>query len=609
MSDMLRAKALVLYKLRPAAVGQIDEKIAIELGDGESVRVREKDVELLHPGPLENLAALEPAPPGDVSGAHELLSESGPVPLSELAELAFGAFTPRTAWAAWRLVQDGLYFSGTIQAVRARPASEVAAESAKRAAKETEAAERSAFLDRFRANALDLPADARFLQDVEALAYGQTERSRTLKDMNQPETPENAHARLLAAGVWTETVNPYPSRFGCSIASAKTPLPPPPAEDRLDLTGLTAYAIDNAWSADPDDAVGLDGDALWVHVADPAAGAPADGPVDVEARGRGETLYLPELVARMIEESALRHYALGLSPVSPALSFRLVFDADGNIADVDVAKTLVRVERLTYAQADGRSEEPALAGLFGLAEKRLARRMAAGAVAIDLPEVHISVAGGDVAIEPIADSRAASMVRECMVAAGSGAARWALRQRVPFPFVAQEVGDLPADPLPGLAGAYQLRRCMRPRRLSAQVGPHGGLGLAEYTQVTSPLRRYTDLVAHQQIRAYLAGSGVQTIDEVLARIAAGEAAAQAAVLAERASRRHWTLVYLSRRPDVVWDGVVVDRKGPRATILIPAIAWETQLNLKEEVEPNQSLRLRCQAVRLAQSDAQFVPAG
>jgi exoribonuclease-2 len=197
------------------------------------------------------------------------------------------------------------------------------------------------------------------------------------------------------------------------------------------------------------------------------------------------------------------------------------------------------------------------------------------------------------------------MVREFMLLAGNAAAKWALRNRLPFPFVAQEVGDLPSEPLPGLAGSYQLRRCMRPRRLSSVPGPHGGLGLPEYTQVTSPLRRYTDLVAHQQIRAFLDGREPLSAEDVLAVLAAGEAAAQAAVQAERASRSHWTMVLLSGMKDSVWDATIVDRKGGRAVVLIPALGLETSVPIKGDPVLNDTIQVALAQVRIPELEASF----
>ncbi|GHT59312.1 ribonuclease II [Spirochaetia bacterium] len=652
---MFPLKSLVAYKNRPALVIELSaDKLVISVppaakaGEGKTrkepnqeFKVREKDIEFLHPGPAADINALGDMALADddaVRGAWELLEDTSvsgsPVPLKELAELVWGSFSAESAWGAYLLLKDGLYFSGEINAISARPAAEVEAEEKKRAEKQQGAQDRDAFLDRLKARKLDLPVDSRFLQDVEALAYGKTEKSRTLKDAGLSETPEDAHRLLLETGFWTPFVNPHPVRFGLSLYSAKILLDPPPDEDRVDLCRLPAYAVDNAWSADPDDAVSLEASdpqgpaesqgrqTLWVHVADPAASLLPGSLAEQEARNRGATFYLPEGVYRMIAEEALSLYALGLSDRSPALSFKVVLNEDLSIAEADVFRSWVKVTRLTYEEADllaaGGAGEKSLhsdvmARLFALGDRNLKRRTVAGAVSIDLPEVHITVSEEKVSIEPVKNCKSADMVRECMLLAGEGAAWWAgrgLYQRnsgkiLPFPYVTQEIGDLPSDPLPGLAGSWQLRRSMRPRSLSVKPGLHQGLGLDAYTQVTSPLRRYTDLLAHQQIRAVLRGEQPLDEDELLRRLMAGEAAAQASVQAERASKAHWTAVYLADKIGSQWEAVVLDRKGPKTAVIIPSLALETLVSLKDDLEPNTPLTLTLLSVRIPQAEAVF----
>jgi exoribonuclease-2 len=272
----------------------------------------------------------------------------------------------------------------------------------------------------------------------------------------------------------------------------------------------------------------------------------------------------------------------------------------------------VRVTRLSYEEADRVAQAQGdLAGLFDLAERNIERRLNSGAVLIDLPEVHISLkAGGEegekeLSIEPVKSYKSAEMVRECMVLAGEGAALWALRNQAPFPFIAQEAGDLPSERLPGLAGAWQMRRCMRPRTISTKPAVHWGLGLDQYTQVTSPLRRYTDLLCHQQIRAFLKGGALLSGEEVLLRVSAAEAAAMATVKAERASRAHWTAVYLSGKKGSLWEGVVLDRKGNRGVVIIPALGLETQAGIKANLEPNDPVELVLKSVNIPEGTAVF----
>jgi exoribonuclease-2 len=88
----LRVDSLVLYKGHPARVLSLGDKIEIALDKGETKRVRLKDIDLLHPGPLRGLHELTLAA-GDFAEAWELL-EGGTTRLRELAELIHGDFTP-----------------------------------------------------------------------------------------------------------------------------------------------------------------------------------------------------------------------------------------------------------------------------------------------------------------------------------------------------------------------------------------------------------------------------------------------------------------------------------------------------------------------------------
>jgi len=331
----------------------------------------------------------------------------------------------------------------------------------------------------------------------------------------------------------------------------------------------------------------------------------------------------------MLAPEALPLFALGLTrdsgggsgALSPALSFKMKLKPDLSIGEVEIIPSLVKVTCLSYTDADALIADGTgnvLAVLTALAERNVERRLDTGAVVIEFPEVHIDVnpTENHIAVEPGLFHRSADMVRECMIWAGEGAARWALQRRLPFPFISQEAGELPAKRLGGFAGAWQLRRCMRARVLSAKPGVHWGLGLDEYTQVTSPLRRYTDLLCHQQIRAFLGAGAYRDKkplgeDEVLLRISAAEAASSLTTKAERASRAYWTAVYLAGIKDsggngsCVWEGTILDRKGSKGTVLVPDLGLETQINLRGNEEPNDNVQLRLLSVKLPEGELYF----
>lgn len=618
-------ESLVLYKRRPARVVKSGERLEIEMDDGNRARVRAKDVILLHPGPLHSLAQLQPQT-GEVEMAWQILLEEGRAQsLKELAELIYGAYNPATAWAAWKWVDDGLYFHGTPEAIGARTPDEVEDERLSRERRQAEAQAWSAFLDRARTGKVSPSNDARYLREVENLALGHGRESKLLRELGRSERPENAHALLLEWGVWDKTVNPYPARLGLTTRQPEADLPALPQEERLDLSHLPAYAIDDRNNQDPDDALSLVecrldeqgkflGGRLWVHVADAAALAPPDSPADMEARARGATLYLPEGPVLMLPHAAIERLGLGLEEISPALSFGIELDSQAQIARVEIRPSWVRVQRLSYEQAEAQIEEQPLQGLNCLAQAYQRRRQAEGAFLLDLPEVMMRVHEGQVVIEPILRLRSRDMVREAMLMAGEAAARFALQHAIPFPYVNQEASGGPAgengETFSGkdgpLSQRFARRKLLKRSQVSSLPARHAGVGLQAYCRATSPLRRYLDLVAHQQLRLWLAGAPVLDEQALLERLGAAEAITGTIAQAEMLSRRHWTLVYLQAHPDWQGEGVLVEKTGLRGTVLIPELALETPLQLREDWPLDQRLRLRLRNSHLPELEAHFV---
>ncbi|MDF1530002.1 MAG: RNB domain-containing ribonuclease, partial [Sedimenticola sp.] len=169
--------SLALYKIRPARVIQVSDKIDIDLGAGKDKRVRDKDIVILHPGPLnrlDDLVELE----GDLTEAWELLGGET-THLEELASLIFGDFTPASAWATWAYVAEGLYFEGTPDLIQVRSAEQVEADlQASRAKADAEQAWED-FLKRLEQRAIEAD-DRERLIEVEQLALGRSESSRIL---------------------------------------------------------------------------------------------------------------------------------------------------------------------------------------------------------------------------------------------------------------------------------------------------------------------------------------------------------------------------------------------------------------------------------------------
>ncbi|MGX9685648.1 RNB domain-containing ribonuclease [Deinococcus wulumuqiensis] len=421
--------------------------------------------------------------------------------------------------------------------------------------------------------------------EVELLARGRADKSRTLRDLGLPETPEAAHALLLRLGVWDEARTPYADRLRAALSAVELPVPDfDPDEPRLDLTHLPTFAIDDEGNQDPDDAVGVEAlegglTRLWVHVADVAALVAPGSPLDLEARARGATLYLPDRTIGMLPDELVQKAGLGLSETSPALSICLDLDEDGNAEAVDVRLTRVKVQRLAYQEAQARLEagEEPFVTLARLARASRLLREGEGALSIDLPEVRVKADDTGASVFPLPKPEMRTVVQECMTLAGWGTAIFADDNELPLPFATQDypTRDVAGDTLPAM---WARRKTLARTRFQPSPGPHHGMGLDLYAQATSPMRRYLDLVVHQQLRAFLAGRDPLSSKVMAAHIAESQLNADATRQAERLSRRHHTLRFIAAQPERVWDAVVVDRRGAQATLLIPDLAFDVQVN-------------------------------
>lgn len=603
MAQKLQPQGLVVYKSRPAVVRGMTDKIDIDY-DGGSKRVRAKDVLALHPGPVASLPATEAQQPAAalLEEARELLLEE-PLAFNDFAALLFDDFTPQSAWNAWCLLDAGLYFSGDLDAVRARPIAEVDAELAAQRAKDDAKAQWADLITRLQARQM-AETDRAALSEVERVALGQLANSRIMTALGLAVSEANAHRLLLQLGYWPDEFNPYPLRSGVSWDAHAVDFPAiVQREQRRDLTHLQAWAIDDAGSEDPDDAISVQDERLFVHIADVAELVAPDSALDQEACTRGANLYLPDRIVPMLPDAMTLALGLGLQQISPALTVSFVITEAGELVDIRVEKSHIAVTRLSYTVADERLETD-LASIQLLTARYAQRRSLAGAATLDLPEVNVRVRDGEIVIAPYARSGSRQLVTEAMLAAGEAMAMLAQREGLALPFVAQQAPDEIRQPH-CLSDMYAYRRLFKPSHAVIEPAPHAGLGLAAYSRVTSPLRRYLDLLAHQQLHAWLDGQTALSASTLGQRIAQAQMGSAAIRKSERLSNTHWKLLYLQRQPDWRGEAVIVELDERKMTVLVPALAFECKQRRLPGLELDQTVEVRVDAIDLAALDIRF----
>lgn len=596
--------SLVCYKSKPALVEAVSDKIDI-LFFKQNKRVRDKDITFIHAGPISDVSDLDVSVPESLDTLEETIEllDGEELPLAELAELLFGDNTPQAAWTTWAMLKDDLYFEGEPDAINARPLEVVKEEKAKRDAKRQQQEHWDSLISRIKKGQIE-EADYKDLTEVEQVACGERENSRILKTVGVPEAPDAAHALLVKLGYWPEAYNPWPRRHGVTMTNPELPMPEAVATERRDLQHLQAWAIDDVGNQDPDDAISYDGERLWVHIADASSLVTPDSELDIEARSRGTNIYLPDQVVHMLPAAATPILGLGLQEQSHALSISFRVTDNGVLEDIEVCFSTLKVTRTTYDEADQQLDST-FADLKAVTDRYQQRRLDNNAAMLDFPEVNIKVdEEGKVSIHPYSKGGSRQLVAESMLAAGEAIAQFALDNNIPIPFAFQPEPEEIQHP-EKLSEHYAYRRCFKASRHATEPDSHFGLGLPHYTRVTSPMRRYLDLIVHQQLRAFLTEQSMLDHEALVERIGLADEGSFAARKAERASTLHWTLVYLQQNAGWKGEAIVVNQDERKTYAILPDLAMEPRLRKEKIYELDTSLTVEVKSVNIPNQNANF----
>ena len=566
-----------------------------------------------------------------------LLEEKQPVSPTELAEILFSSSEPSSVYTAYRMLcEDRLYFKQKGDSFEPRSQSQVAElkhqiEVTER--KEREKLEFSERMHRALANGggVDLtPGDRLRLESLERFAlYGEEASDKAkaivlLEQLQRGASADVAFQTLVDLGLWGIHENldlrrsQAPREFPESVMAAQKQIlenPPEDSSHRRDLTHLHTYTIDDASTREIDDALSIefteDGrQRLWIHIADPTRWVLPGSELDVEARKRVTTIYLPEIVIPMFPlELAAGPMSLRQGEISSALSFGVVLDKQGGIDTVEICPSYIKVSyRLTYQDADEMLEmgvEKELMAIASAAQLRYRWRIDRGAIDIGLPDQDIKILDDVPTIEVIDDTPSRQMVAEMMVLSGAAAAEFCSERNIAVPYRTQPEPELPSEDELALFGSgharsFAIMRCMKKGEVVTSPDRHAGLGLDCYSQVTSPIRRYSDLIAHFQIKAVLSDREPPFDDHSLKDVVASlGAVASESVMIERQTNRYWSMEYLRQRPNAVWRSLVLGYLREHenlALVMLDEIAFRIPVKFQRHVHPGEWVQLQVTAV-------------
>ena len=295
------------------------------------------------------------------------------------------------------------------------------------------------------------------------------------------------------------------------------PLQAPAIKEALPVAAVRAFSIDDSATTEIDDALSVQGlgsgaVTFGIHIAAPGLAFAPDAPLDKIARERLSTVYMPGHKLTMLPDEVVQAYTLTAGRECPAVSLYLTLDE----TTLAITRSETRLERvpivanLRHDQLDGVITEASLTGDAPAAYEfapelafafRLARHLKAQREVVrgkpenfNRPDYSFRLEGIEGG-EPQGTERVLITTRqrgspldlivaEAMILANSSWGAWLAECGVP--------------------GIYRSQASMAPGvkvRMGTKPAPHAGMGVAQYTWATSPLRRYVDLVNQWQIIA------------------------------------------------------------------------------------------------------------
>jgi exoribonuclease-2 len=139
-----------------------------------------------------------------------------------------------------------------------------------------------------------------------------------------------------------------------------------------------------------------------------------------------------------------------------------------------------------------------------------------------------------------------------------------------------------------LSKAFEAAKGFSRSKLSVKPSVHAGLGLEAYIRVTSPMRRYLDLIVQQQLVHYISNLELLNENDIKDRIKVNNASMSKINKASRQSVEHFRCLYFKQNRSWEGEGVVVEISGNKTLLMIPEFAMITQFKVK--TSPNWKIK-------------------
>ncbi|MFC1669156.1 ribonuclease R family protein [Spirochaetota bacterium] len=374
---------------------------------------------------------------------------------------------------------------------------------------------------------------------------------------------------------------PSPHNIYNELQRIKNSIPENELSNRKDYRKKFTVTIDGENAKDFDDAISVEksGDnfIIFVHIADVSAFVAVKSELDVEAMSRGTSYYLGNSVIPMLPEilsNDLCSLREGVDRLT--LSAELTIDKFGNTVKSTFHRGIINVDkRLTYKNSNEilLKRKPAqlfneLTTMYELSNTLKRKRLKQGRLDLNLPEVELFFEKDSITDIRLTERlKSHFIVEEFMLTANEAASLTIRNKNIPALYRIHEtispekinalsiffklynikmkkagnkgyniqkiLEQVKGHDVEHVINLVVLKSLMQASYSNEPLG-HFGLGFADYTHFTSPIRRYPDLIVHRCLKSIIENKPAPYSHEGLAII--GDKSSELERIAQKAER-------------------------------------------------------------------------
>ncbi|WP_038054838.1 ribonuclease catalytic domain-containing protein [Thermodesulfobacterium hydrogeniphilum] len=380
-------------------------------------------------------------------------------------------------------------------------------------------------------------------------------------------------------------------------------------DDREDLTHLQTFTIDAKDTEDFDDALSFEENEnqyiLYIHIAEVAGFIKPGSALWEGALERASTLYLPDGIFPMLP-FPLSHgkFSLKQDTLRPAITFKIILDQKYNILDFKPILSLIKVKkRLTYEDVDdylsqGNKFWQKLYSIFMYFKKKREKK---GALAIFLPEIQIKInEKKEITVQKLVMTPARYFIAEAMILINTLTAEFLYKNHIPAIYRSQpQPSEIIENFEENLYSKLLQLKFLAKSELSTQPAYHSGLGVDCYTTLTSPIRRFLDLLIQYQLKFFLLGLKPLSEEEILKILPELTNNLQRAILIQNKREKYFLLKYLQLyMQNQPLKGLVLNVQNKKAKIyLVDYNITGDLIGFKKNLIPGQEITVKIEKVQ------------